>query len=187
MRTERELVIDLEAETRKIVTFISHTVKGLGKKGAVLGLSGGLDSAMVAHLCVRALSPKRVLGLLLPERDSDPRQTEDARRVVKELGIKSEEIELTPTLSALEAYRSIPRWATRPWLVRRVYKRFKHKAGVSYLIHSLARPYRGEGITAVICSLCRISASLTNSLHKPICATVSRRTGKRNVGQSCMT
>jgi len=52
---------------------------------------------------------------------------------------------------------------------------------------TLARLYRGEGITAVICSLCRISASLTNSVHKPICATVSRRTGKRNVGQSCMT
>jgi len=140
VRTERELVIDPEAETRKIVAFISHTVKGLGKKGAVLGLSGGLDSAVVAYLCARALSPKRVLGLLLPERDSDPQSLEDARRMVKELGIKSEEIELTPTLSALGAYRSIPRWATRPWLVRRVYKRFKHKAGVSYLIHSLGPP-----------------------------------------------
>jgi len=140
VRTERELAIDPEAESNKIVAFIAHAVEELGKKGTVLGLSGGLDSAVVAYLCARALSPKRVLGLLLPERDSDPRQTEDARRVVKELGIKSEEIELTPTLSALEAYRPIPRFAARPWLVRRVYKRFKRKKRVSYLIHSLGPP-----------------------------------------------
>ncbi|HCP32119.1 TPA: NAD(+) synthetase [Candidatus Acetothermia bacterium] len=140
MRTERELTIEPEAESERIVTFISHTVKELGKKGAVLGLSGGLDSAVVAHLCVRALTPSRVHGLILPERDSAPQSLEDARRVAKELGIKSEEIELTPALSALGAYRPIPRFAARPWLVRRVYKRFKRKAGVSYLIHSLGPP-----------------------------------------------
>ena len=140
MRTERELAIEPEAEIRKIVTFISHTVKELGKKGAVLGLSGGLDSAVVAHLCVRALSPKRVLGLILPERDSAPQSLEDARRVAKELRIKSEEIDLTPILSALGAYRPIPRIFARSWLVRAIYKRFKKKKGVSYLIHSLGPP-----------------------------------------------
>ena len=137
MRTERELAIEPEAEIRKIVTFISHTVKELGKKGAVLGLSGGLDSAVVAHLCVRALSPKRVLGLILPERDSDPRSMGDARGLAQELGIEAEEIDLTPILSALGAYRPIPRIFARSWLVRAIYKRFKKKKGVSYLIHSL--------------------------------------------------
>lgn len=140
MRAERELAIDPESETRKIVTFIAHAVKELGKKGTVLGLSGGLDSAVVAHLCVRALSSKRVLGLILPERDSAPHSLEDARRVAEQLGIKTQVIELTSILSALGAYRSIPRWATRPWLVQRVYKRFKRKKRVSYLIHSLGPP-----------------------------------------------
>jgi len=78
--------------------------------------------------------------LILPERDADPRSLEDARRVVRELGIEAEEIQLTPILSALGVYRPIPRWAARPWLVRWVYERFKRKAGVSHLIHSLGPP-----------------------------------------------
>jgi NAD+ synthase len=137
---ERELAIEPEVETRKIVAFISRTVKELGKKRAVLGLSGGLDSAVVAYLCARALSPKRVLGLILPERDSDSHSQMDARRLAQELGIEAEEINLTPVLSALGAYRPIPRVFAQPWLVRAIYKRFKKKKGVSYLIHSLGPP-----------------------------------------------
>jgi NAD+ synthase len=140
VRAERELAIDPEAESNKIVAFIAHAVKELGKKGTVLGLSGGLDSAVVAHLCARALSPNRVHGLIIPERDSDPRSMGDARGLAEELGIEAEEINLTPTLKELGTYRPIPRWATRPWLVRRVYKRFKRKKRVSYLIHSLGPP-----------------------------------------------
>ncbi|KUK27402.1 MAG: NH(3)-dependent NAD(+) synthetase [Acetothermia bacterium 64_32] len=60
-------------------------VEGLG---AVLGLSGGLDSAVVAHLCVRALFPEGVLGLILPERDSDLRSLGDARKVARELWLR---------------------------------------------------------------------------------------------------
>ena len=140
MRTERELVIEPEVESERIVTFISHTVKELGKKGAVLGLSGGLDSAVVAYLCARALSPKRVLGLILPERDSDPHSQMDAHSLAQALGIEAEEINLTPILSTFGAYRPIPRIFARPWLVRAIYKRFKKKKGVSYLIHSLGPP-----------------------------------------------
>ena len=140
MQPEHGLAIDPEAETRRITAFIAHAVEGLGKEGAVLGLSGGLDSAVVAYLCARALSPRKVRALILPERDSDPRSLEDARRVVRELGIEAEEIELTPILSALGAYRPIPRWAARPWLVRWVYNRFKRRKGVSTLVHSLGPP-----------------------------------------------
>ncbi|MBC7097722.1 NAD(+) synthase [Candidatus Bipolaricaulota bacterium] len=140
MRPKIKLSIDLEAESERIAAFIAHAVVGLGKEGAVLGLSGGLDSAVVAHLCVRALSPERVLGLILPERDSDLRSLEDARKVARELGIEAEEIELTPILSALGAYRPIPRWATRPWLVRGVFRLFKRRKGVASLVHSLGPP-----------------------------------------------
>lgn len=140
MRPKIKLSIDLEAESERIAAFIAHAVEGLGKEGAVLGLSGGVDSAVVAHLCVRALSPERVLGLILPERDSDLRSLEDARKVARELGIEAEEIELTPILSALGAYRPIPRWATRPWLVRGVFRLFKRRKGVASLVHSLGPP-----------------------------------------------
>jgi len=111
-----------------------------GKEGAVIGLSGGVDSAVVASLCVRALTPQKVRGLILPERDSDPKAMEDARDLAQILGIKAEELDLTPILSALGVYRPIPRVFARPWLVRAIYRRFKKKKGVSHLIHSLGPP-----------------------------------------------
>jgi NAD+ synthase len=136
----RKLAIDPAGESQRIEAFITDAVASLKKDGVVLGLSGGLDSAVVACLAVRALTPKRVLGLILPERDSDPRSQADACKLAQGLGIETKEIDLAPTLKDLGTYRPIPRWAARPWLVRAIYKRFKKKKGVSYLIHSLGPP-----------------------------------------------
>ena len=52
----------------KIVAFINATVTGSGAKGAVIGLSGGIDSTLTAYLTVSALGKENVLGLLLPEK-----------------------------------------------------------------------------------------------------------------------
>ncbi len=140
MGTESQLAINPKQEAERIYSFIARALEKLGKKGIVIGLSGGVDSAVVAHLCVRTLTSSKVHGLILPERDSDPRSMGDARRLAQALGIKAGEINLTPILSALGAYRPIPRVFAQPWLVRAIYKHFKKKKGVSYLIHSLGPP-----------------------------------------------
>lgn len=104
------------AEIAKIAEFISMSVDNAGAKGAVLGLSGGIDSALTAFLAVRALGKERVLALLMPERDiTPPEDVEDAREVVRLLGIRSIEMDLSPILDGYgkvlpsERVREVPR------------------------------------------------------------------------------
>jgi len=68
----------------------------LGFKSAVLGLSGGIDSALTATLAVRALGKDNVMGLLMPSRFSSPGSVEDAVQLAKNLGIQYEVIEIEP-------------------------------------------------------------------------------------------
>jgi len=71
--TKDSVKIDPVAETDKIVTWLKKEVAfELHKKGAVLGLSGGIDSSVVLALCVKALGPDKILAVMLPERDSSP-------------------------------------------------------------------------------------------------------------------
>jgi len=64
---------------------------------AVLGLSGGLDSSVVAKLVTNALGKKRVIGVLLPEKDfTEPLDLEDARHLSSDLGIRTKEYDISP-------------------------------------------------------------------------------------------
>ncbi len=84
---------------QKIESFIKARVKAAGADGVVVGLSGGVDSALVATLCVRALGPKKVLGLAMPEEGQDAKA---AQGLAKKLGIACEVISITPIVKALE-------------------------------------------------------------------------------------
>jgi NAD+ synthase len=138
MHMATRLELNAEAECRRIEVFLAQAIADLGKKGAVIGLSGGLDSAVVAYLCVRALSPSKVLGLILPERDSDPQNIADAWELAQRLGIETEELDLTPLLEQIGIYKLIPRWAAKQEkLIRGMYQAFKMGKGTHYLIHSL--------------------------------------------------
>jgi NAD+ synthase len=100
------LKIDCESESRRLVSFIRHAVgEVLHKQGAVVGVSGGIDSSVLAALCVRALGAKRVVAVLMPEKDSDPRTLGWSRLVADSLVIRSFQRDITPILAALGFYQ----------------------------------------------------------------------------------
>jgi len=99
------LAFDPKREGERITSFVRSEVKRLGREGVVIGLSGGLDSSTVAYICREALGRESILGLILPETDSDPGNTDDARTVARELGLTAKEIDLTPVLDTLGVYQ----------------------------------------------------------------------------------
>jgi NAD+ synthase len=98
------LELDRGRETDRISGFISRAVASTRRDGAVIGLSGGVDSALSSELCVRALGPDRVLGLILPEKESNPISREYALKQAAKLGIRTEIIDITPALEAFGVY-----------------------------------------------------------------------------------
>jgi NAD+ synthase len=99
------LKINPEEVSTKIEEFIRDNLKHyFRKKGIVVGLSGGIDSAVAAALSVRAIGAKRVFSMLLPEKDSNPISREYGRKMADSLGIECTEVELTPMLEALGVY-----------------------------------------------------------------------------------
>jgi len=101
-----ELAIDCARETDRIAAFMSDFVARRGADGVVLGLSGGIDSAVVASLSAHALPPERVTALLLPERDSSPESVEDATLLAEQLRISYDVRDIAPALEALGCYRT---------------------------------------------------------------------------------
>ena len=107
-------------EIERIGAWLRETVQGqLKRRGAVLGLSGGIDSSVCAALCVRAFGAERVLGLFMNERDSADDTARLSKLVADHLGIATADEDLSPMLDAAgcyarrdEAIRSvIPRYA----------------------------------------------------------------------------
>ncbi len=90
-----------EEQVPLLESFIAHQFEASGRKGIVLGLSGGVDSALVARLCADAVGPKKVLGLGLPDGDGG-RDLEDARGFAKGLGIGFRVVDIAPFVAALE-------------------------------------------------------------------------------------
>lgn len=100
------LRIDPERETERIVSTVRRQLSRiLRRRGAVLGLSGGIDSSVTAALCVRAVGQDRVLGLLMPEGESASETLELSMLVATQLGIETVVEDITPLLDASGAYR----------------------------------------------------------------------------------
>lgn len=97
--------IDCQKEVGHICHFIRQEALFNKREGAVIGLSGGIDSAVSSELCVQALGNKKVLGLILPEKESNPVSRDYALRQAEKMGIDSEIIDITPTLEGFETYK----------------------------------------------------------------------------------
>lgn len=101
----REHQPNVELLERVLVAFIRDEVRKSGLERAVLGLSGGVDSALVACLAARALGAEHVTGFILPYRTSNPDSEADARRVAEVTRIGVERIDITPQIDAYFAAR----------------------------------------------------------------------------------
>lgn len=80
--------LDFEKTVNEITSFIRSVVEGANASGVVLGLSGGIDSSLVATLCARALGGDRVLGVIMPTAFTPKEDIEDAVELAETLGIK---------------------------------------------------------------------------------------------------
>ncbi len=98
------LKIDGAAEAERIVAVLREQLRGMRKRGLVLGLSGGIDSSVSVALAVRAVGAKNVLGLFMPENDSDPESLRLGRLVAETFGVPAVVEDIGPTLRAMGCY-----------------------------------------------------------------------------------
>jgi len=94
------MVLDTEKIRAQLVRFIKTELARAGYRKGVMGLSGGVDSALAAFLASEALGKENVLALLLPYKTSSPESLRDAEEVVGLLGIRSEKIDISPMVDA---------------------------------------------------------------------------------------
>jgi NAD+ synthase len=120
------LAIDAAAEVAATGDRINRYLARVRRRGAVVAMSGGIDSSVVASLCVAALGKDRVLGLLMPERESSAETLRLSRLMADSLGIQTVMEDISPVLDAVGCYRR------RDDAIRLVYPGFgpEHKAKI---------------------------------------------------------
>lgn len=100
MKKGDKLYLDLDKVEKILVNFVKEEVEKAGFKKVVLGLSGGIDSAIVAYIAAKALGAENVLGIMMPYKLSSKESLEHAKLVVEDLGIRSKTVEITPMVDA---------------------------------------------------------------------------------------
>ena len=95
-----KLDLNLKEVHNELVEFLRESFEKAGFSKAVLGLSGGIDSALVAYLLRDALGKENVLAIMMPYKSSNPDSLNHAKLVVEDLGINSKTIEITEMIDA---------------------------------------------------------------------------------------
>ena len=98
----------------RIEQLVRHAVWEAGTEGVVVGVSDGVDSAVAAAVCARALGPDAVLALSLPSAVSAPEDLEDAAELCARLGCEHRVVPIEPVLGA---YRGLPGFEANPYLL----------------------------------------------------------------------
>lgn len=96
MDISAKLTLNSEVTRHVLVAFLRAEIKRFGFQKAVLGLSGGVDSALSCFLAAEALGPQNVLALLMPYRTSAAESTEHALQLVKLTGVATQSVDITP-------------------------------------------------------------------------------------------
>jgi len=113
------LKIDPAAVTPELVANLRRDVRQtLRRSGAVVGISGGLDSSVVLALCVRAFDPKRVIGIMMPEQDSSRDSIVLARKLATQFGVETVVEDMTGALVGFDCY------ARRDEAIKRIFPEY---------------------------------------------------------------
>ncbi|MCW8996712.1 MAG: NAD(+) synthase [Psychromonas sp.] len=120
MDIQNELRLNEMAEVEKITSQLRLDLRNnLHKRGYIIALSGGVDSSVCAALAVKAVGPKKVFALLLPEKDSSGESSFLGKMVAEQLGVEYELFDIAPTLEAIGCYKQ------RDEAIRRVFPDYK--------------------------------------------------------------
>ena len=96
------LMLDCERETDRVARFVQRELARAGRQRVILGLSGGIDSALTCLLCARALGAEAVIAMALPHALSSPSSEQDARVLADQLGVTLTRYEITDMVDAVE-------------------------------------------------------------------------------------
>lgn len=100
------LDLNVEQEVNRITDFLRESIlQTLHRRGAIVGISGGIDSSVVLALCVRALGTQRVIGILIPERESSPDSAILAQKLADQFGIATVLEDITGALDGSGCYQ----------------------------------------------------------------------------------
>ncbi len=104
--SKKDLQSDVVKETETIVKQLRETIgRRFHKRGAVVGVSGGIDSSVCLALSVKAFGPERVLAVAMPEHDSNPESEQLARKLADQFGVNLIVANMTPALEGFGTYR----------------------------------------------------------------------------------
>jgi len=119
-----DVVGQLDDEMRRYMDY-------LNRDGLVLGLSGGLDSAVAARLCTRIVPGNKILALIMPDREGNAENTRDAIELARQLGIRHKVIYLDRYLESANVRFPVPfiGYSAKSWLVRKLYRKMEKRTG----------------------------------------------------------